>query len=95
EGAKLHEKLEEAAKKGNTAAIGAQYRILGEGLPVVLPYVDRARIIEASIGTLKTLVESYYPLLESFEDSFRNVMTALEPGCHVVRFPPSESDDAS
>ncbi|ESK92221.1 trna (cytosine-5-)-methyltransferase [Moniliophthora roreri MCA 2997] len=95
EGAKLHEKLEETAKKGNTAAIGAQYRILGEGLPVVLPYVDPARIVEASIGTLKTLVESYYPLLESFEESFRNVMAALELGCHVVRFPPGELDGAS
>ncbi|KAK7037524.1 tRNA (cytosine-5-)-methyltransferase ncl1 [Paramarasmius palmivorus] len=77
------------------AAIGAQYRILGEGLPVVLPYVEPSRIIEASLGTLRTLVESYYPLLESFEESFHSVIVAREPGCHVVRVPPGELDGAS
>ena len=78
EGTKVHEKLEGPVKKEDGAAgppgVGAQYRILGEGLPVVLPYVDPSRIIVAGMQTLKTLVESYYPLLDSFEESFKNVM---------------------
>ncbi|KAL0577329.1 tRNA (cytosine-5-)-methyltransferase ncl1 [Marasmius crinis-equi] len=99
EGAKVHEKLEEAVKneerKPGSAGVGAQYRILGEGLPVVLPYVEPSRIIEAGMQTLKTLVESYYPLLDSFEESFKNTMEGLELGCHVIRFPPGELQGAS
>ncbi|KAJ8093590.1 tRNA (cytosine-5-)-methyltransferase ncl1 [Marasmius tenuissimus] len=99
EGAKVHEKLEDATKKEGGASgipgVGAQYRILGEGLPVVLPYVEPSRIIEAGMQTLKTLVESYYPLLDSFEESFKIIMEGAELGCHVIRFPPGEMQGAS
>ncbi|KAK1226168.1 tRNA (cytosine-5-)-methyltransferase ncl1 [Marasmius sp. AFHP31] len=99
EGAKVHEKLEDAIKKeggaSGTPGVGAQYRILGEGLPVVLPYVEPSRIIEAGMQTLKTLVESYYPLLDSFEESFKTIMEGAELGCHVIRFPPGEMQGAS
>ncbi|KAF9265863.1 S-adenosyl-L-methionine-dependent methyltransferase [Marasmius fiardii PR-910] len=78
-----------ASSTSNAGAV-SQYRILGEGLPVVLPYVDPTRILEGPLSALKTLVESYYPLLESFEESFRHTLRQQELGCHVVRFPPGE-----
>ncbi|KAG7086445.1 hypothetical protein E1B28_002398 [Marasmius oreades] len=79
----------------SNVGVGPQYRILGEGLPVVLPYVEPTRIIEGPMSALKTLVESYYPLLESFEESFRDVIRQSELGCHVVRFPPGEIQGGS
>ncbi|KAG2029107.1 hypothetical protein BDR03DRAFT_1018892 [Suillus americanus] len=41
----------------------AQFRVLGEGLPVVLPYIDPSVILDAEFATLKTLLVTYYPLL--------------------------------
>lgn len=53
-----------------------QFRILGEGLPVVLPYVDPATIITTDIPTLKVLVESYYPFCSSFSEPFKSIIEA-------------------
>ncbi|KAF8880014.1 S-adenosyl-L-methionine-dependent methyltransferase [Infundibulicybe gibba] len=72
-----------------------QFRVLGEGLPVILPYIDPATIILGDMTTLKTLIESYYPLCSTFIAPFRDIVEALEPGSHVVRFPPGELDGAS
>jgi len=44
----------------------AMFRILGEGLPVILPYVDPSTIIRGDFESLKILLESYYPLTERF-----------------------------
>ncbi|THV05365.1 cytosine-5--methyltransferase [Dendrothele bispora CBS 962.96] len=77
--------------KGNEA----QYRILGEGLPVVLPYVDPANVIQGNMSALKVFVESHYPLTTSFEEPFRDILDELCLGCHVVKFPPGDLDDAS
>lgn len=52
----------------------AQFRVLGEGLPVILPYVDPDSIITGDLASLKTLIESYYPLCSSFEDPFRSAI---------------------
>jgi multisite-specific tRNA:(cytosine-C5)-methyltransferase len=54
----------------------AQFRILGEGLPVILPYIDPSSIITADIATLRVLVESYYPLCSKFDEPFREVIEA-------------------
>jgi len=55
----------------------AQYRVLGEGLPVVLPYVDPANILQANMSALKTFVESHYPLTTSFEEPFKTILEGL------------------
>jgi multisite-specific tRNA:(cytosine-C5)-methyltransferase len=52
----------------------AQFRVLGEGLPVVLPYIDPSVILDAEFATLKTLLMTYYPLCASFADPFRSVI---------------------
>jgi len=55
--------------------LDAQFRILGEGLPVVLPYIDPGVILDAEFATLKTLLMTYYPLCASFSEPFQ---TAIE-----------------
>ncbi|KAF8906542.1 S-adenosyl-L-methionine-dependent methyltransferase [Gymnopilus junonius] len=65
----------------------AQFRVLGEGLPVVIPYIDPASIISGDIASLKTLVESHYPLCSNFPEPFRTTVEARPTGSHIVRFP--------
>lgn len=64
-------------KQEGGKGIEAQYRILGEGLPVILPYTDSESIITGDMNILKTLVLSPYPLCTSFEESFRSVLDTL------------------
>ena len=59
-----------------TAGAEAQFRVLGEGLPVVLPYVDESFIIEGDMVALRTLVETYYPLCATFAEPFRGKIEA-------------------
>ncbi|KAG1737380.1 S-adenosyl-L-methionine-dependent methyltransferase [Suillus lakei] len=73
----------------------AQFRVLGEGLPVVLPYIDPSVILDAEFATLKTLLMTYYPLCTSFSDPFRSVIENRSPGSHIVRFPAGQSNDST
>ncbi|KAG1859569.1 S-adenosyl-L-methionine-dependent methyltransferase [Suillus subalutaceus] len=59
----------------------AQFRVLGEGLPVVLPYIDPSVILDAEFVTLKTLLITYYPLCYIIFGPNKS------PGSHIVRFP--------
>jgi len=61
--------------------LDVQFRVLGEGLPVILPYLDPSSIITADIATLRVLVESYYPLCSNFAEPFRGVIQGLGV-CH-------------
>lgn len=54
----------------------AQFRILGEGLPVVLPYIDPTTIMTADFATLRILLQTYYPLCASFQEPFRSAIEA-------------------
>jgi len=73
----------------------ASFRVLGEGLPVVLPYIDSATIMDGDIGILKTLISVYYPLCGAFPEPFKSAVEARAPGSHVVRFPSGEWDGAT
>lgn len=73
----------------------AQFRVLGEGLPVILPYVDPATILTGDMESLKTLIESYYPLCTTFNEPFRGIAEAGTSGSHIVRFPPGQLGAAS
>ncbi|KAG9311645.1 S-adenosyl-L-methionine-dependent methyltransferase [Chiua virens] len=73
----------------------AQFRILGEGLPVVLPYIPPATIMTADFQTLRVLLQTYYPLCVSFAEPFRSAIEAKGTGNHVVRFPASQSGDTT
>lgn len=48
-----------------------RFRLLSEGLPVVLPYIDPETILDTGIPALRTLLEAYYPLLSTFDEAFR------------------------
>jgi multisite-specific tRNA:(cytosine-C5)-methyltransferase len=52
------------------------FRVLGEGLPVVLPFVEPKWVIQGDMATLRTLVESYYPLCAVFDEPFKSVIEA-------------------
>lgn len=58
------------------AGVDAQFRVLAEGLPVVLPHIDPAAILEADAGALRVLMQAYYPLTAGFEEPFRSVLEA-------------------
>ncbi|KAF5390600.1 hypothetical protein D9757_002741 [Collybiopsis confluens] len=81
-------------KQEGGKGVDAQYRILGEGLPVVLPYTQTDAIVTGDMTILKHLVMSHYPLCSSFEESFQPVLEGLELGCHIFKFPPGELDGA-
>ena len=53
-----------------------QFRILGKGLPVVLPNLDPEGIMTASVGVLKVVLETYCPLCASFGKPFRPAIEA-------------------
>lgn len=63
-------------KQEAAGGIDAQYRVLGEGLPVVLPYIKPETIMHADFGSLRVLLQSYYPLCTSFVEPFKSEMEA-------------------
>ncbi|EIM87652.1 S-adenosyl-L-methionine-dependent methyltransferase [Stereum hirsutum FP-91666 SS1] len=74
-------------------AIVTPFRLLSEGLPVVVPYIREESIIEAQMGALRTLVEEYYPLLDRFGEPFKSLMSSKTMGSHVVLFKKGTEDD--
>ena len=72
-------------QEGKTA--GSSFRVLGDGIPVVMPYIADEHIITADIEVLRVLMEGYYPLLSAFNQEFRDALEPKLPGNHIVRFP--------
>jgi multisite-specific tRNA:(cytosine-C5)-methyltransferase len=50
------------------------FRVLGEGLPVVLPFIPAEFILTGDALSLKTLMRGYYPLTTSFPKQFRSIV---------------------
>ncbi|KAF7291909.1 tRNA (Cytosine-5-)-methyltransferase [Mycena indigotica] len=73
----------------------AQFRVLGEAVPLVLPYVDRAGIIDGDFDVLRALVAGHYPLCETFHEPFKSASIAARSGGHIVRFPQGNGEDAT
>ncbi|KAH9000795.1 S-adenosyl-L-methionine-dependent methyltransferase [Lactarius hatsudake] len=72
-----------------------RFRLLSEGLSVVLPYVKPESIVDADVPTLRRLLEAYYPLLSAFDDTFRRSVGEKPIGSHVVRFTAGDIEGAS
>ncbi|KAJ7098390.1 S-adenosyl-L-methionine-dependent methyltransferase [Mycena epipterygia] len=83
------------AKQEAGRGADAQFRVLGEALPLVLPYTDPATIVDADLVVLRMLVAGHYPLCSIFPDPFRTIVIERGTGSHIVRFPQSELDGAS
>lgn len=71
-GTKVINKQEGAASKREGAEM--QFRILSEGLPVVLPYIASNSIISADLPALRVMLETYYPVCANFEDPFKSAV---------------------
>ncbi|KAF8630235.1 hypothetical protein AX15_003037 [Amanita polypyramis BW_CC] len=78
---------QEAGKGSN-----AQFRVLGEGLPVVLPFIDASTIITSDLPSLRVLLTAHYPLISSFGDPFRETIQDRPMGSHIIKFPPSTAE---
>jgi len=81
------------AKQEAGKGIDAQFRILGEGLPIILPFIDESTIVISDMPPLRTLLTTYYPLISSFDVPFRETMQGLPMGSHVIRFLPGITDN--
>ncbi|KAI0634105.1 cytosine-5--methyltransferase [Trametes polyzona] len=81
----------EAKRQGNDT----HFRVLAEGLPVVLPFVGPKAVVHADFAALKILMEAYYPLTSGFADPFRSMIEAKPNGSYVVRFQPGQLGDAT
>ncbi|KAF9048205.1 S-adenosyl-L-methionine-dependent methyltransferase [Hymenopellis radicata] len=81
-GTKVFAKQEGAASKGEAA----QFRVLAEGLPALMPFIPPENVISADLAVLRTLVTSYYPLCVTFEEPFRSDIGEKGPGSHIVKF---------
>lgn len=71
--------------------VGSIFRVLGDGIPLVMPYIADEHIVTADIEVLRVLMEGYYPLLSAFNQEFRNAVETKSPGNHIVRFPAENS----
>ncbi|KAF8480122.1 S-adenosyl-L-methionine-dependent methyltransferase [Russula ochroleuca] len=71
-----------------------RFRLLSEGLPVVLPYINPKIILDTDIPTLRRLLETYYPLLTAFGEAFQRDVGNRPSGSHVVRFKAGGVDGA-
>lgn len=68
-------------------AIEAQFRVVGEGVPVVIPFMDPGFLIPGDLANLRVFLESYFPLCTTFQEPFRGVMEArCEYGFFQVLF---------
>jgi multisite-specific tRNA:(cytosine-C5)-methyltransferase len=64
-----------------------RFRLLSDGLPVVLPYIKPETIIDTDIPTLHLLLETYYPLLAAFGEAFQRVVGSRRALCtYFFRF---------
>lgn len=77
-------------QEGKTA--GSSFRVLGDGIPVVMPYIADEHIVAADVEVLRVLMEGYYPLLSAFNEEFRKTLETKSPGNHIVRFPAGNRD---
>ena len=75
-GTKVIGKQEGAAAKREGAEM--QFRILSEGLPVMLPYISPEFIMTADLATLRIMMQTYYPVVAGFGEPFKS---AIEGKC--------------
>lgn len=80
---------------GKNKDIACKWRIPSTGIDSLLPYMDKAQIIDATLADLKTFLIDQYPFSNKFTSEFGKVVQERPQGCHVVRFPAGESDGGS
>lgn len=53
------------------------FRVLNEGLPALIPYLDHETLIKGDVKVLRIFLESYYPLCTTFPDEFKEQLEKL------------------
>ncbi|KAI1792405.1 S-adenosyl-L-methionine-dependent methyltransferase [Ganoderma leucocontextum] len=92
-GTKVFGKQEGAEAKRD--GVDSHFRVLAEGLPVVLPFIGPRAVAHADFAALRILMEAYYPLTSGFAGPFRSMIEAKANGSYVVRFQPGQLGDAT
>ena len=65
-----------------------QFRVLGEGLLVILPFVEPLTIIGSDLASLRILLSSHYPLVSNFSEPFRETMRNCRKLLFVLCYTP-------
>ena len=73
-GTKVFGKQEGAEAKRD--GVDSHFRVLAEGLPVVLPFIGPRAVVHSDFAALRVLMEAYYPLTSGFADPFRSTIEA-------------------
>ena len=63
-----------SVEEGDTSMIRQQFRVLDDALPIALPFIPPSTIYPARLCDLKLLLQSYYPLMSSFQEPFRSLL---------------------
>ena len=53
------------------------FRVLNEGLPALIPYLNHETLIKGDVKVLRIFLETYYPLCTSFPDDFREQLDKI------------------
>ncbi|KAH9929026.1 cytosine-5--methyltransferase [Epithele typhae] len=86
---------QEGTEAKRAAAADTHFRVLAEGLPVVLPFVGQKAQMTADFAAMKVMMESYYPLTTGFAEPFRSAVEAKGNGSYVVRFQPGRLESGA
>lgn len=77
---------------GKNDQIACRWRIPATGLDALLPYMDKSKIIVATMADLRVFLMDQYPFMAKFGESFQKKMEDKVQGCHVVTFPAGDHD---
>jgi multisite-specific tRNA:(cytosine-C5)-methyltransferase len=65
---------QDASSRGDEQSVmRQQFRILDDAIPVILPFIPPSTILPGRLNDLKLLLQSYYPLIISFDEPFRSL----------------------
>ncbi|CDZ98436.1 tRNA cytosine-5-methylases and related enzymes of the NOL1/NOP2/sun superfamily [Phaffia rhodozyma] len=72
-----------------------KWRACQEGLQVLLPYVGKSKFVVGSIKDLRRLMETYYPLIENFEEPSKSIFAEKPVGSMIFVIKAGELDGGS
>ncbi|KAF8338241.1 S-adenosyl-L-methionine-dependent methyltransferase [Cantharellus anzutake] len=78
-------------KDGEDGQTKSPYRFVSDGIQTVLPFVDETEgSVDAGLKELEAMLRSYYPLINSYDEEFRERVKSKATGSYLVRFLPGE-----
>ncbi|KAJ2779096.1 tRNA (cytosine-5-)-methyltransferase ncl1 [Coemansia javaensis] len=75
---------------------GCAFRLVGEGVSLLLPHLDEKYVVDVSLGDLQTLLEHVNPLLSALSEGLQERLRAVDPSSSVVvRYDPAAAAAAA